>query len=378
MAKLEIKNIDKSFGDKAVLENINMKIADKEFVVLIGPSGCGKTTLLRIIAGLEEPTRGRVLVNNRDYTRLAPQQRNTSMVFQSYALFPHMNVYDNISYGLKIRKVSAKEIKRRVGEVADTLNLREQLSYRPAQLSGGQRQRVAMGRALVRNPDLFLFDEPLSNLDAKLRMHMRSEIKRLHQKFKNTIIYVTHDQVEAMTLADQVVILDRGRIVRQGKPMELYDKPNNLFVAGFIGSPAMNFIRGTVRREKGALVFHKNNWSLELPNTDVASVKGNDNNDNREKEVILGVRPEHFHLSASEKKSIKKDKEASTREGTEVRVTLAEHTGSQTVLHCLSPPGDPLIVLFHRRQNFGVGEKIRLSVKEFHLFSPRTQKRISR
>ena len=242
MANVKLSNISKSYGDTKVIENLDLEVSDNEFLVLVGPSGCGKSTLLRMIAGLEGVTDGELSIGDRVVNNLEPKDRNIAMVFQNYALYPHMNVYKNISFGLRAQKMPKDDIDKKVREGAEILELTELLERKPAELSGGQRQRVSMGRAIVRDPDVFLFDEPLSNLDAKLRSSMRIEIKKLHQTVKKTIIYVTHDQVEAMTLADRIVILKDGEIQQIGTPMEVYKKPANKFVASFIGSPEMNFM----------------------------------------------------------------------------------------------------------------------------------------
>ncbi|HEV7717773.1 MAG TPA: sn-glycerol-3-phosphate ABC transporter ATP-binding protein UgpC [Arsenicitalea sp.] len=247
MSSVEIRGAEKSFGNVKVIHGLDLAIGDGEFVALVGPSGCGKSTLLRMLAGLEELSGGDILIGEKVVTNLNPRDRNIAMVFQSYALYPHMTVAENMSFNLKLSGKPKQEIRKRVDEAARMLDLSELLQRRPAQLSGGQRQRVAMGRAVVRSPNVFLFDEPLSNLDAKLRVQMRAEIKILHQRIGTTSIYVTHDQIEAMTLADRIVVLNRGRIEQEGSPLELYRRPQNLFVAGFIGSPAMNFIEARVR-----------------------------------------------------------------------------------------------------------------------------------
>ena len=251
LSKIRLEKIAKRYGSVEVLRDINLIAEDGEFVVLVGPSGCGKSTLLRMIAGLEEITEGDLYIGDRRANDLTPQTRNISMVFQSYALFPHMTARDNIGFGPRIRGEAAAATAEKVGRAASILNLHAYLDRLPRQLSGGQRQRIAMGRTIVRDPDVFLFDEPLSNLDAKLRVQMRAEIKSLHRKLGTTIVYVTHDQIEAMTMADRIVVMNDGRIEQVGKPLELYDRPANKFVAGFLGSPAMNFIRGRV--ENGAV-----------------------------------------------------------------------------------------------------------------------------
>src|ERR1700694_3018049 len=247
MAAVSIRAVRKNFGSTQVIRGVDIDIADGEFCVLVGPSGCGKSTLLRMIAGLEEITDGEVSIGGKVVNRVAPKQRDSAMVFQNYALYPHMTVRDNMSFALMLAKQSKSEIEAHVAKAADILGLTVLLDRYPRQLSGGQRQRVAMGRAIVRDPQVFLFDEPLSNLDAKLRVAMRTEIKELHQRLKTTTVYVTHDQIEAMTMADKIVVMHDGLVEQIGAPLELYDKPQNLFVAGFIGSPAMNFLKGTVR-----------------------------------------------------------------------------------------------------------------------------------
>jgi ABC-type sugar transport system ATPase subunit len=253
VATVELKNVSKSFGPVRVIESVNLTIGDGEFVVFVGASGSGKSTLLRMVAGLEQVSGGDVLIDGKDVTFAEPAERGIAMVFQSYALYPHMNVYDNIAFNLRLARFSRDEIDKRVKEAARILRLHDLLSRSPAQLSGGQRQRVAIGRAIVRNPKVFLFDEPLSNLDAALRVQMRLEIERLHRELGTTMIYVTHDQVEAMTLADRIVALDNGHIQQVGPPLELYSRPNNLFVAGFIGSPKMNLLPGHVVSAEGGV-----------------------------------------------------------------------------------------------------------------------------
>src|SRR5688572_16666158 len=254
MATVDIRNVRKAFGSVEVLHGVSVDIGDSEFVVLVGPSGCGKSTLLRMIAGLENITSGEIAIGKRVVNTLPPKDRDVAMVFQNYALYPHMTVFDNMAFSLKLAKAPAAVMDREVLRAAQILGLTALLHRYPRQLSGGQRQRVAMGRAIVRDPQVFLFDEPLSNLDAKLRVAMRTEIKELHQRLKTTTVYVTHDQIEAMTMADRIVVMNDGRVEQIGAPLELYDHPQNLFVAGFIGSPAMNFLRGAIRAN-GSLEF---------------------------------------------------------------------------------------------------------------------------
>ncbi|NML76410.1 ABC transporter ATP-binding protein [Rhizobium sp. S-51] len=288
MGSITLQNVSKSFGEAAVIPSIDLQINDGEFAVFVGPSGCGKSTLLRLIAGLEDVSGGRILIDGVDATAKPPSQRGLAMVFQSYALYPHMSVRSNIGFPLKMAGVDKAEIDRKVSDAARILNLTDYLERKPRQLSGGQRQRVAIGRAIVRSPECFLFDEPLSNLDAALRVNMRLEISQLHQQLGATSIYVTHDQVEAMTMADKIVVLNKGRIEQVGSPLELYHKPANIFVAGFIGSPKMNLISGATAAPHNA--------------------------------HTIGIRPEHVRLST----------DAGTWKGT---VAVAEHLGSDTFLH---------------------------------------------
>jgi multiple sugar transport system ATP-binding protein len=289
MAHVEIENVNKSYGSYSVIDALDLKVADEEFVVLVGPSGCGKTTTLRMIAGLETVTSGNIRIGDRDVTDLRPGLRNCAMVFQNYALYPHMSVADNIGYGMKVRGTPRAEIDREVRNVARILELEKYLERRPKQLSGGQRQRVAIGRAIVRSPDVFLFDEPLSNLDAKLRIEMRTEIKALHRRLAKTIVYVTHDQVEAMTMADRVVVMNGGKIEQAADPITLYEKPCNLFVAAFIGAPSMNFIDGEVTAHDGGLTFTgPSGTTLALPKS-----RANAYAASLGKPVVLGIRPDH-------------------------------------------------------------------------------------
>jgi len=299
MGRITLESVRKRFDDTTVIHGADLEIEDGAFVVFVGPSGCGKTTLLRLIAGLEDVSDGRILIDGQDVTRLAPAKRGLSMVFQSYALYPHMSVRRNIAFGLQMARMPSDEIERRVSRAAQILNLSDYLERRPGQLSGGQRQRVAIGRAIVREPRGFLFDEPLSNLDAALRVQMRLELTRLQKQLGTTAIYVTHDQVEAMTMADKIVVMRAGRIEQVGSPLELYERPANVFVAGFIGSPRMNLIEGEVAARHGA--------------------------------AVLGVRPEHVHVQPLA--------EASGGEGEAWQgvVTQAEHLGSDTFVYVEVP-----------------------------------------
>ncbi|WP_409566584.1 ABC transporter ATP-binding protein [Rhizobium leguminosarum] len=286
MASVELTDISKTYGAVDVIHGISLHIEDGEFVALVGPSGCGKSTLLRMIAGLEEITDGEIAIGGKVVNAMTPRERNIAMVFQSYALYPHMTVAENMGFNLKLAGVAKPQIEARVAEAARMLDLANLLDRKPAQLSGGQRQRVAMGRAVVRNPAVFLFDEPLSNLDAKLRVQMRSEIKTLHQKVRTTSIYVTHDQIEAMTLADRIVVLNQGRVEQEGTPLELYRKPANLFVAAFIGSPAMNMLEGTVDGENGGPAARLSDGTAIRIAPDRKVKAG--------QAVTIGLRPEHL------------------------------------------------------------------------------------
>ncbi|WP_374368896.1 ABC transporter ATP-binding protein [Dongia sp.] len=289
MSRVSLERVTKSFGDVTVIPPLDLEIASREFVVLVGPSGCGKTTTLRMIAGLEMATSGTVRIGDRDVTTLRPGLRNCSMVFQNYALYPHMTVAENIGYGMRVRGTPKNEIDAAVKNAARILNLDPYLARRPGQLSGGQRQRVAIGRAIVRNPDVFLFDEPLSNLDAKLRIEMRTEIKSLHRRLQTTVVYVTHDQVEAMTMADRVVVMNGGRIEQAADPITLYERPRNLFVAAFIGAPSMNFIEGEIAPGDGGLRFRApGNVDISLPPSRVAAYQSAIGIP-----VVAGIRPEH-------------------------------------------------------------------------------------
>ncbi|MFZ9413441.1 MAG: ABC transporter ATP-binding protein [Alphaproteobacteria bacterium] len=348
MARVVVRDVEKAYGTTKVIHGINVEIADGEFVVLVGPSGCGKSTLLRMIAGLEEISGGTISIGEREVNRLPPKDRDVAMVFQNYALYPHMTVHDNMAFSLKLRKADKSVIAERVGKAAEILNLTPYLQRYPRQLSGGQRQRVAMGRAIVRDPQVFLFDEPLSNLDAKLRVQMRIEIKALHQRLKTTTIYVTHDQIEAMTMADRIVVMHDGIVEQVGTPLELYDHPSNLFVAGFIGSPAMNFIEGTLRRDGGAPVLEAKGGSLALP----ASTPGADG-----QKVTLGIRPEHLSISATGPASL------------DAVVEVVEPTGADTHVVAIAF-GQQVQAVFTERHAFAPGARVALCprAEAIHLF----------
>jgi multiple sugar transport system ATP-binding protein len=293
MAQVVMKDLNKKYDEVHAVKDVNLHIRDKEFVVLVGPSGCGKSTTLRMVAGLEEITAGEIVIGDRVVNDLPPKDRDIAMVFQNYALYPHMTVYDNMAFGLKMRKFPKPEIEKRVRDAAEILGIHDLLKRKPRQLSGGQRQRVAVGRAIVRHPQVFLFDEPLSNLDAKLRVQMRVELKRLHDRLETTAIYVTHDQVEAMTLGDRVVVMKDGWIQQVGEPLDLYSHPANKFVAGFIGSPAMNFVDVQVAEVDGGLWAQNPGLRIRVPADRVDRVRAY-----KGQTVTLGVRPEDIHLAS--------------------------------------------------------------------------------
>ncbi len=290
MASVTYDHLTKKFGETVAINDLNIQIEDKEFLVLVGPSGCGKSTALRCLAGLEEISSGRILIGSRDVSNVAPKDRDIAMVFQSYALYPHMSVYDNMAFGLKLRKTPKADIDRRVKQAADRLGIVHLLGRKPKQLSGGQRQRVAVGRAIVREPAVFLFDEPLSNLDAKLRVQTRAEISKLHQSLQTTFIYVTHDQVEAMTMASRIAVMKDGVLQQLDSPQNLYSLPNNIFVAGFIGSPAMNFFDAKLTRSDGRLCVDAGPFNFDIPENKASAYQSHVG-----RNVVLGVRPEDVH-----------------------------------------------------------------------------------
>ena len=348
MSTVDIRNVRKSYSNHEVIHGVSVHIPDGEFVALVGPSGCGKSTLLRMIAGLEEITAGEIVIGDRVVNDVAPKHRDIAMVFQNYALYPHMNVRDNMGFALRQRGTPKAEIQSRVMEAARILGLDQLLDRKPRALSGGQRQRVAMGRAIVRQPNVFLFDEPLSNLDAKLRGEMRSELKELHQRLQTTTVYVTHDQIEAMTLADRVVVMNSGNVEQEGRPLDLYDKPQSLFVAAFIGSPPMNFLEGGI--EDGTSLVLDGGERLTLP----VAVPGGGR-------LTIGVRPEHLMLSEA---------------GWPATVSVVEPTGSETQITARIA-GHLVRVLVRGRTDVRPGETIYLSVapNDLHVFDSRTGKR---
>ena len=345
MAEVHIEKLNKSYGPVDVLKDINLTVEDGSFVVLVGPSGCGKSTLLRSVAGLEPINSGDIAIDGRNVSDLAPAQREIAMVFQSYALYPHMNVENNMAFGLKFAKTPKDEIARRVAEASRILQLDPLLKRRPKELSGGQRQRVAIGRAIVRKPKVFLFDEPLSNLDAALRINTRVEIAKLHKLLKATILYVTHDQVEAMTLADKIVVMNVGRIEQVGKPLELYYKPANLFVARFIGSPGMNILAGTVKDKKTVDLGSGVNLTMALP----AGVKAGD-------KINVGCRPEHMQLS---------------NKGIAGTIDIIERLGETGYAHVRLPTGQVIIVEVRGEPTRSEGGEVQVSMKatNVHLFN---------
>jgi multiple sugar transport system ATP-binding protein len=318
MTQVKLTNVSKTYGNTAVLHGVDLQIDDGEFVVLVGPSGCGKTTLLRMMCGLEEISGGELLIDGQVVNHLPPAKRGIAMVFQSYALYPHMSVFDNMAFGLKLHGANRDERTRRITAAAKTLHIDHLLKRLPRELSGGQRQRVAIGRAIVRKPEVFLFDEPLSNLDAALRVRMRYEFAKLHEDLKTTMVYVTHDQVEAMTLADRIVVLSAGRIEQVGTPLELYEHPDNLFVAGFIGSPRMNFIGGELVEASAAVA------ELRLADGSIMHCDVDASGGKRGEKVTLGVRPEHFVIDG-------------TLNRVKAAVTFVESLGSSTQAYCDFP-----------------------------------------
>ncbi|CAN5789842.1 ABC transporter ATP-binding protein [soil metagenome] len=355
MATVTFDHVWKRYGDVVAVDDLSLDIEDEEFLVLVGPSGCGKTTALRMVAGLEEISEGEMRIGDRVVNDLAPKDRDVAMVFQSYALYPHMSVYDNLAFGLKLRKVPKAEIDKRVRAAADTIELGNLLDRKPKQLSGGQRQRVALGRAIVREPAVFLMDEPLSNLDAKLRVQTRAEIARLHQRLRTTVVYVTHDQVEAMTMGDRIAVMNFGVLQQVGPPQELYEKPINKFVAGFIGSPSMNFVNVTPKTDGGKTVLANANLELPLPDqlkSAVGDGKG---------ELTAGVRPEHFEIIEGQ----------APGPGATVKATcdVVEFLGNEELIHVRVGEHD-LVAIVDSSHRVRPGDKINLFVplEKIHLF----------
>jgi ABC-type sugar transport system ATPase subunit len=354
MASLTLEGLAKTFGAVEVIRDANLEVRDGEFVVFVGPSGCGKSTLLRLIAGLEEASAGDIRIDGESVARTPAADRGVAMVFQSYALYPHMTVRENLSFGLENMRMKKAQVAERVDHAARLLQIDQLLERKPRQLSGGQRQRVAIGRAITRNPRIFLFDEPLSNLDAELRVLMRLEITRLHKRLGNTTIYVTHDQVEAMTMADRIVVLRAGVIEQVGAPLELYNRPRNRFVAGFIGSPRMNFIPGRV------MLLTDDAFTLDCPGLGPLELPREARDLRMEQAVILGVRPEHFELAPEDAGAWP------------VKVELVDQHGSNTFLHCSAPGHTELLVHMAGQSAVRVGESVhvRPAAGQFHLFMP--------
>ncbi|RLD10265.1 glycerol-3-phosphate ABC transporter ATP-binding protein [candidate division KSB1 bacterium] len=364
MASVILENVSKVYDNKVTaIKNANLKIDDTEFVVLVGPSGCGKSTLLRMIAGLEEITSGKIYIGDKVVNDISPKDRNIAMVFQNYALYPHMTVFDNMAFGLKLRKFPKDEINKRVNETAELLGIKPYLDRKPKALSGGQRQRVAVGRAIVRQPQVFLFDEPLSNLDAKLRVQMRIEINKLHKRLRTTMIYVTHDQVEAMTMGDRIVVLKDGVIQQVDSPLNLYNRPVNLFVAGFIGSPAMNFIRGNLQRN-GTLQFKTPDFQINLTPAHEQLLKSY-----QKSEVILGIRPEHFELY--------EQKLHNTYPTLDAEIEVVEPMGAETYAY-LKAGKTSLSARFQSSEAIESGKKVKLALvpEKIHFFDPETERAI--
>jgi multiple sugar transport system ATP-binding protein len=357
MAQVVLKDLNKKYDEVHAVKDVNLHIRDKEFMVLVGPSGCGKTTTLRMVAGLEEITAGEIVIGDRVVNDLPPKDRDIAMVFQNYALYPHMTVYDNMAFGLKMRKFPKPEIQKRVQDAADLLGIGELLKRKPRQLSGGQRQRVAVGRAIVRHPQVFLFDEPLSNLDAKLRVQMRVELKRLHDRLETTAIYVTHDQVEAMTLGDRVVVMKDGWIQQVGEPLELYGKPANKFVAGFIGSPAMNFADATIMEEGSGLVVTNPGFRIPVSPARVEQLRAY-----KGQALTLGIRPEDMRIGGDGANAF------------EALVDVVEPLGSEILLN-ITIGQQAMVARVEPTVRAKIHEKIRINVEpdRLHYFDGKTE-----
>ena len=365
MAHVELRGVVKKFGDVLAVDRVDISAEQKEFVVLLGPSGCGKTTCLRMIAGLETITEGEIYIAGRKVNDILPKDRDIAMVFQNYALYPHMSVYKNMALGLQLQKFPKDEIKKRVEAAAEILEITELLNRKPMALSGGQRQRVAIGRTIVRDPQVFLFDEPLSNLDAKLRSQMRIELAKLHRKIGKSIIYVTHDQIEAMTLADRIVIMNKGKVMQMGKPMEIYNNPANLFVAGFIGSPTMNLLDVKIMEDGGKITLAGDCFMLEAP-PDLASRCM----PYKEKKAVLGIRPNHICQAGM-------DLECEGKPQVELEVEVVEPVGSEIVIDA-SCGKDQFTACIDPRSTVKVGDKLMFTIdlSQIHLFDAESGKGI--
>lgn len=359
MASVKYDHVWKRFGDFTALNDLNIEIIDKEFLVLVGPSGCGKTTALRCLAGLEEVSDGNVMIGDTVVNDVPPKDRDIAMVFQSYALYPHMTVFDNMAFGLKLRKTPKEDIKRRVEEAAGILGIEALLKRKPRELSGGQRQRVAVGRAIVREPKVFLFDEPLSNLDAKLRVQTRAEISKLHNRLQTTFIYVTHDQTEAMTMASRIAVMNKGLLQQLDTPQMLYDFPNNLFVAGFIGSPAMNFFSAKIRKDDSHLIIDADAFTVKMPDNKVATYAHL-----VDKEIIFGIRPEDIHNPEFVPMNV-------TTSEVSAKVDVTELMGNEIFLYLISGKHD-YVARVDPRTRFSIGEEVKVafSMDNFHIFDP--------
>ena len=360
MARVSVKNLVKRYGSQAAVNDVSLEIKDKEFMVLLGPSGCGKTTTLRCIAGLETPDAGEIYIGDTQVTDLPPKDRDIAMVFQSYALYPHMTVFENIAFPLKMRKTPKEEIQKRVKETAELLRLEQMLNRKPKQISGGEAQRVALGRAIVRHPQVFLFDEPLSNLDAKLRVYMRAELKRLQKELATTTVYVTHDQVEAMTMADRIALMESGVLQQLSNPSEVYNKPGNLFTAGFIGSPPMNFFDCSLTEASGENTLDAGEFKFRLEDDAYRMVR----NQATSSEVVLGVRPEdiNVHMTPQE-------------EGIQAEVYVVEPLGSENVLD-MKIGGSLIKALVPPDLLLDIGQKIYVTFdkQKTHVFDKKTGK----
>ena len=357
MASVTYQNVWKKFGDVVALQDLNLEIEDKEFLVMVGPSGCGKTTALRCLAGLEEITEGSVFIGETKVNDVAPKDRDIAMVFQSYALYPHMTVFDNMAFGLKLRKVPKQEIKKLVEEAAEILGIEGLLNRKPRELSGGQRQRVAVGRAIVRQPKVFLFDEPLSNLDAKLRVQTRAQISKLHQRLQTTFIYVTHDQVEAMTMANRIAVMNHGVLQQLDSPQKLYDYPDNMFVAGFIGSPSMNFFKGKIVREDDALYVDLDSFKIRIPDERRAPYESIVDH-----EIVFGIRPEDIHNPDFAPPSI-------IAEPVEAKVDVTELMGNEIFLYLVNGEHNFVARVDPRtRVEMGDNLKVVFNMQNMHIF----------
>jgi multiple sugar transport system ATP-binding protein len=363
MAHVQFKGLTKHFRNVVALDDLTLEVSDKEFLVLVGPSGCGKTTALRCLAGLEEPTAGEIYIGDRLVNDVSPKDRDIAMVFQNYALYPHMNVFDNMAFGLKLRRVPRPDIRRRVSDAAAILGLHDLLDRKPRQLSGGQRQRVALGRAIVREPKVFLMDEPLSNLDAKLRVQTRAELIKLHRRLGITTVYVTHDQTEAMTMGDRIAVLNNGRMQQIDTPLALFNHPANLFVAGFIGSPAMNFVNGTLEARNGATYFRSDSLQLRLPPAHAAKASALVG-----RPVVFGVRPDDIYDRSLNPPVAAEDS------GATLMVDVTEPMGS-TVYAYLTAGTHSLIADLEAETKARIGEPLEVvfDMAKAHLFDPETE-----